>query len=109
MRDDSTGSATTPYRPPAWLRGGPRPTIWPTLMRLPEVPLIRGRVESGDGDYWDFDWLASPAETGAPLVVLFHGLEGSVASPYARALFAHLAALRWRGVVPHFCGCGGAA
>jgi hypothetical protein len=107
MRDDSTGSSVTPYRAPAWLRGGHAQTIWPTFMRLPEVPRTRERVESGDGDYWDFDWLGSPADPGAPLVVLFHGLEGNVASPYARALFTHLAALRWRGVVPHFRGCGG--
>ena len=42
-----------------------------------------------------------------PTVVLFHGLEGGSGSHYARALMAHLAALGWRGVIPHFRGCGG--
>ena len=96
-----------PYRAPAWLRGGHAQTIWPTFMRLPDTARSRERVDTGDGDVWQFDWLATPADANAPLVVLFHGLEGSVGSPYARALFAHLAALRWRGVVPHFRGCGG--
>ena len=107
MRDDSGGAAVTPYRAPAWLRGGHAQTIWPTFMRVPDVTHSRERVETGDGDFWHFDWLAAPADTDAPLVVLFHGLEGSATSPYARALFAHLAAVRWRGVVPHFRGCGG--
>jgi hypothetical protein len=107
MRDDTEPHTVAPYRAPAWLRGGHAQTIWPTFMRLPALPLRRERVETGDGDFWDFDWLAAPADAGAPLVVLFHGLEGSAASPYARALFARLTALRWRGVVPHFRGCGG--
>jgi predicted alpha/beta-fold hydrolase len=71
------------------------------------MPLRRERVEIGDGDFWDFDWLASPAAQGAPLVVLFHGLEGSARSHYAASLFERLAALGLRGVVPHFRGCGG--
>jgi hypothetical protein len=42
-----------------------------------------------------------------PTVILFHGLEGSSDSHYARALMARLAELGWRGVIPHFRGCGG--
>ncbi|MEJ7670867.1 MAG: alpha/beta fold hydrolase [Casimicrobiaceae bacterium] len=41
------------------------------------------------------------------MVALFHGLEGSAGSHYALALMAHLALMGWRGVVPHFRGCGG--
>ena len=47
------------------------------------------------------------ARAGAPLVVLFHGLEGSSDSHYARALRTALAARGWQGVVPHFRGCSG--
>jgi predicted alpha/beta-fold hydrolase len=107
MRDDDRIPALTPYRAPAWLRGGHAQTIWPSYLRRPVVALRRERVEIGDGDFWDFDWLAAPAAAQAPLVVLFHGLEGSTQSHYARALFFHLAALGWRGVVPHFRGCSG--
>jgi len=65
-------------------------------------------VSAPDGDFWDFDWVDSPtAPPDAPLVVLLHGLEGSSGSHYARAMMAALEARGWRGVVPHFRGCGG--
>jgi hypothetical protein len=41
------------------------------------------------------------------LIALFHGLEGSSASPYARAIAARALTLGWRCVVPHFRGCSG--
>jgi len=99
-------SASPPYRAPRWLAGGHAQTIWPYFLRRPHVSMRRERVDTPDGDFWLFDWLdAAVSNADAPLVVLFHGLEGSSASHYARALFARLAALGWRGVVPHFRGC----
>lgn len=95
------------YRAPAWLAGGHAQTIWPYRLPRLHVPMRRERVETADGDFWDFDWLDAPAAANAPLVVLFHGLEGGSSSHYARALFAALAQRRMRGVVPHFRGCGG--
>ena len=41
------------------------------------------------------------------MLVLFHGLEGSSASHYARAIAAHAAAHGWRCALPHFRGCSG--
>jgi predicted alpha/beta-fold hydrolase len=96
-----------PYRAPVWLTGGHAQTIWPYFLRRPDVPLRRERVETADGDLWMFDWLDAPHAPSAPLVVLFHGLEGNSSSHYARALFVELAKLGWRGVVPHFRGCAG--
>jgi predicted alpha/beta-fold hydrolase len=48
---------------------------------------------------------SSPDEQ--PLVVLFHGLEGSSRSHYALALMAGLRARGLRGVAVHFRGCSG--
>jgi predicted alpha/beta-fold hydrolase len=96
-----------PYRAPRWLAGGHAQTIWAFRLRRPDVALRRERVETPDGDFWDFDWLDAKAADGAPLVALFHGLEGGSHSHYARALLAALARAGWRGVVPHFRGCGG--
>lgn len=48
-----------------------------------------------------------PPHPAAPLFVLFHGLEGSSDSHYARVLMAEAKARGWFGVVPHFRSCGG--
>ncbi|HVE48142.1 MAG TPA: alpha/beta fold hydrolase [Casimicrobiaceae bacterium] len=109
MRDAALDriAKSLPYRAPLWLPGGHAQTIWPYFLRRPEVAWRRETVETPDNDVWQFDWLASPARQGAPLVVLFHGLEGGARSHYVAALFAQLASLGWRGVVPHFRGCAG--
>jgi predicted alpha/beta-fold hydrolase len=102
-----TGIAVPPpYRAPRWLPGGHAQTIYASRLRGRPLPLRRERVETADGDFWDFDWLDAP-DAAAPLVVLFHGLEGGAGSHYARALVRALAARRYGGVVPHFRGCGG--
>lgn len=94
------------YRAPAWLPGGHLQTIYAGLLiRTPAVAYRRERLELADGDFIDFDWV--DGTPGAPVVVLFHGLEGSAYSHYARALMAHVRARGWHGVVAHFRGCSG--
>jgi predicted alpha/beta-fold hydrolase len=107
MREPPDGSPVPPYRAPAWLPGAHVQTIYPSL--VPQVPVAyrRERVVTPDGDFWDFDWLASPAAPDAPLVVLFHGLESGSNATYARALMRHFGELGLRAVVPHFRGCSG--
>ncbi|MET1116305.1 MAG: alpha/beta fold hydrolase [Comamonas sp.] len=73
----------------------------------PAVAYRRERWDTHDGDFIDVDFV--DGEPGKPLVVLFHGLEGSSNSHYARALMAALAARGWSGAVPHFRGCSGEA
>ena len=70
------------------------------------------RWETRDGDFVRLDWV--DAQAPAPgqasrqaLLVLFHGLEGSSDSHYARWLMAHARDLGIDGVVIHFRGCGG--
>lgn len=93
------------YVAPRWLPGGHAQTIWPLLRKGSLPALHRERWDTPDGDFIDLDWL--PLRPGAPLVVLFHGLEGSSRSPYARYLMRHLAERGWNGVIPHFRGCSG--
>ena len=100
-------ATVSPYRAPWWLPGGHAQTIWPTFVQRPAVVFRRERVTTTDGDFWDLDWVDAPGGTEAPLVVLFHGLEGSSYSQYARALMAAVTARGWRGVIPHFRGCSG--
>ena len=95
------------YRAPRWLIGAHAQTIYPSLRKPPAAELSRERVATPDGDFVDFDWLDANAPPDTPTVVLFHGLEGSSSSHYARALLQRLHAIGWRGVVPHFRGCSG--
>lgn len=117
---------------PWWLPGGNAQTIWPALFgrRYPGGAgprFERERWDTPDGDFIDVDFLAAgegatpqgsrcdaaragaseAPDADAPMLVLFHGLEGSSRSHYAQA-FAHWAASRgWRFALPHFRGCSG--
>lgn len=106
----------TRYRAPAWLPGGNLQTLYPALLApRPRVTYRRERWNTPDGDFIDLDWTENQdsgsrmkdRERERPLLVLFHGLEGSSNSHYARALM-HAAVQRgWQGVVVHFRGCSG--
>ena len=101
-------AARAHYRAPFWLPNPHLQTIVPALFaRKPPVTYRRERWDTPDGDFIDLDWLAGASAPGAPLLVLFHGLEGSSHSHYARALMHQAAQLGWRGVVPHFRSCSG--
>ena len=101
------------YRAPLWLPNSHAQTIIPALFaRLPAVSYRRERWDTPDGDFIELDWLVHEAggeqpSADAPLFVLFHGLEGSSASHYARTLMASARELGWHGVVPHFRSCSG--
>ena len=101
------------YRAPPWLPGGNLQTIYPALLApRPHVHYRRQRWNTPDGDFIDLDWTpvperASKASDRQPLLVLFHGLEGSSDSHYARALMHATAQRGWQGVVVHFRGCSG--
>ena len=83
-------------------------TLYSSLfIRAPRLAYRRERLELEDGDFLDFDWVGHAP--GAPLMVLFHGLEGSANSPYARTLMHHALKQGWHGVVAHFRGCSGEA
>ena len=97
------------YRAPVWLPGGHAQTIYPVFVAVAATPLYRERWATPDGDFIDLDW--SPPSAGGhsatPRVVLFHGLEGSSQSHYARALAVAARTAGWQLVVPHFRGCSG--
>jgi predicted alpha/beta-fold hydrolase len=93
------------YTAPAWLPGGHAQTMWPLLIKGPLPRYRRERWETPDDDFIDLDWIAGTP--GAPCVALFHGLEGSSRSHYARRLMHAVASRGWHGVVVHFRGCSG--
>ncbi len=116
---------TLNYRAPWWLPGGNLQTIWAAVKAVRFVgdkpTFTRARWTTPDHDFIDVDTLvpAAPlpvstagrmqnnAKSAPPLLVVFHGLEGSSASHYAEA-FAGVARQRgWGCAVPHFRGCSG--
>ena len=107
---------TFSHRAPWWLPGGHLQTIWPSLFSRATVgappQFRRERWTTPDQDFIDVDFLVDPPAASAdaatrPLLILFHGLEGSSRSGYAKA-FACLAREQgWSYAVPHFRGCSG--
>ena len=102
------------YRAPWWLPGGNLQTIWAatrsTRYAVARPQFRRERWATPDNDFVDVDWLTddavdSPAQR--PLLVVFHGLEGSSASHYAEAFADVARARQWACAVPHFRGCSG--
>jgi uncharacterized protein len=103
-----TTSDATDYRPPWWLPGGHLQTLYAALCApAPVIDYTRSIWDTPDGDIVAADSVSGPAN--APLLVLFHGLEGGSQSHYARSLMAQVQRLGWRGLIPHFRGCGGLA
>jgi uncharacterized protein len=106
------------YIAPTWLPGGNLQTIWPALVSArslqnsADVAYQRVRWTTPDHDFIDVDYGSAAApklqtSTKQPLLVVFHGLEGSSNSHYALA-FAKVAQQRgWAYAVPHFRGCSG--
>jgi len=104
------------YAPPRWLRNAHAQTIYASLLApLPRVAWRRERWQCPDGDCIAVDWIDEPhgtagaGGTDVPLVVLFHGLEGSSNSHYARSVMHAVAMRGWDGAVVHFRSCGGQA
>lgn len=105
------------YSAPRWLPGGNAQTIWAARVARhvdgASPRFTRERWTTPDADFIDVDWLGDtrPAQGQAdvvrPLLVLFHGLEGSSDSHYAQA-FADFASRRGLAfAVAHFRGCSG--
>ena len=95
-----------PYQAPWWLPGGHLQTLYTALFApVPHVAYRRERLNLPDGDFVDLDWVDGAAD--APLLLLFHGLEGHSRGHYALSLMRAAQARGWRGVVAHFRGCSG--
>ncbi len=99
------------YAAPWWLPGGNLQTIWSALRSNRfegKAPVYqRERWVTPDADFIDVDFMQAPLVPERPLVVLFHGLEGTSRSHYAEA-FADFARERELAFcVPHFRGCSG--
>ncbi|MDO5059319.1 MAG: alpha/beta hydrolase [Neisseria sp.] len=100
-------SQLPPPVPPSWLKGGNLQTLYAKTLQPEPPPYRRELLPDRFGrDLAAYDFIDA-ADADAPLVVLFHGLEGSSRSHYAAALMRAVQAKGWHGVVAHFRSCGG--
>ncbi|TXH71396.1 MAG: hydrolase [Thiothrix sp.] len=92
------------YRAPWWLKSPHLQTILPTFLRQrPQLDFTWERVELKDGDFIDLAWYPRPQ---APLVLMMHGLEGSLNSHYASTLIQALHQAGFSVVFMHLRGRG---
>ena len=99
------------YAAPWWLPGGNLQTIWAALRAeryVGNAPLFRReRWVTPDDDFVDVDFSDHVSQPNSPMLVVFHGLEGSSGSHYAEALTDAARTRGWACAVPHFRGCSG--
>ena len=78
-------------------------TLLPLLLNRPRNNYIEQTLELDDGDFVDLIWTAKP-ENSRPIVVVFHGLEGSIESHYVSRIMPVLQQHGWTGLLMHECG-----
>lgn len=107
---DEVAQRMRSYRSPWWLPGGNAQTIWSALAtirpRVPPQAWRRERWSTPDLDFVDVDFLDT-GDAQAPMLVLFHGLEGSSQSHYSQAFAGWAQRAGWHFALPHFRGCSG--
>ena len=94
------------FIPPWWAKNRHLQTLWgPLIRRLPPLPVMkRERLELNDGDFIDLEIHRKPE---SPTLLLLHGLEGSINSPYIRGMINVALKKGWQIVVMHFRSCSG--
>ena len=99
-----TAQPDSGYSPAWWLPNPHLQTLWGKLLRRPEIqPTVVERLDTPDNDFVDIHHLEAP--DGAPLLVLLHGLEGTIRSHYIQGLLAQARARGWRAAVLIFRSC----
>ena len=97
------------FRPAWWLRNPHAQTLWAAKIHPSPWPQTRvERITTPDEDFLDLHHCSSSdTDHSGPVVVIFHGLTGSIKSRYVRSLMATLQTLKIRSVLMHFRGCSG--
>ena len=91
------------FTPAWWLQGAHRQTLFPSLCRRRTAPpLVRERIELPDGDFIDLDWTE---RSGDKVVLVLHGLEGSLESHYTGGLLTALAQENYHAGLMYFRNC----
>lgn len=90
---------------PAWyLRNRHFQTILPNIIHPAYPQSQKERIELDDGDFIDLLW---GNHRSAQTLLILHGLEGSVNSPYVRRILNYCNRQGIAAVLMHFRGCSG--
>lgn len=96
------------FTPASGLQNPHIQTLLPRFVRRqPLFTPVTQRLTTPDDDFLDLAWTEAPTDDSKPLMILFHGLEGSFHSPYANGLLYAAKQQGWLGVMMHFRGCSG--
>ena len=91
------------FKPAWWLKNTHLQTLWSSFFKsLPDIQTRKLRVELPDGDFVD---LAITDLKNKPIVLIMHGLEGSLNSHYVKPLMQHLNQAGYGAAFMHFRGC----
>ena len=78
------------------------------LRRKDKLTTLTETLELPDGDFIDLAWTQLPtADNTKPIIVMLHGLEGSVDSHYIKGMLTTIKQRGWIGLLMHFRGCSG--
>lgn len=95
----------TSFKPIWWLRNHHLQTLWPALFRRSlEVTVRHERRELPDGDFLDLAWAGDETK---PIVLILHGLGGSLDSTYVIRVMNAIVAQGWCALLMHFRGASG--
>lgn len=100
-------SDQTEFHPAWWLPGPHLPTVFAKLLR--RVPPAHDRLERWDTPDGDSVTVArvDPPHPDAPVLSIFHGLEGSIRSTYAQGLLHQAKARGWGAALLIWRTCDG--
>jgi len=95
------------FSAPWWAKNKHVQTMFPRfLQKRPPLHYRREDLCLPDGDFVNLVWAGNLDEAKA-LVLMFHGLEGSITSHYCHDTMASLVQHGYAVVLMHFRGCGG--
>ncbi|MEA1914764.1 MAG: hydrolase, partial [Campylobacterota bacterium] len=97
------------FTPAFGLKNGHLQTLYPAFFRkCKPLNMDIETFELDDGDFVQCHWVNQPEKnSNTPIVVLFHGLEGSYKSPYIQGMMHALDHSGYSCVLMHFRGCSG--
>jgi predicted alpha/beta-fold hydrolase len=95
------------FKPSWWATNRHIQTIYPRFFqKRVKIDVRHERLPLPDGDFVNLAWVGD-AKKARGLIVMFHGLEGSIKSHYANDMAANLQQQGYLVVLMHFRGCGG--